>query len=72
MIEHLKIGRTANFYKRKKALSDNAITQLFTAVRRNTTDPSRNLFREVRAVSGEARYSVVCFDFARQPSFLKA
>ena len=72
MIEHLKIGRTANFHKRKKALSDNAITQLFTAVRRNTTDPSRNLFREVRAVSGEARYSVVCFDFARQPSFLKA
>src|SRR5579875_3087544 len=72
MIEYLKIGRTANFYKRKKALSDHAIIQLFTTVRRNTTDPSRNLFRKVRVVSGEARYSVVCFDFARQPPFLKA
>ena len=71
MIEHLKIGRTANFYKRKKALSDNAISQLFTTVRRNTTEPSRNLFREVRTGSGGAIYSVICFDFARQPSFLK-
>jgi hypothetical protein len=71
MIEHLKIGRTANFYKRKKVLSDNAISQLFTTVRRTTTEPSRNLFREVRTVSGEVRYSVICFDFARQPSFLK-
>jgi len=70
MIEHLRIGRTANFYKRKKLLSDNAISQLFTTVRRNTTEPSRNLFREVRTASGEARYSVICFDFARQPSFL--
>lgn len=70
MIEHLKIGRTANFYKRKRFLSDSAISQLFTTVRRNTTEPSRNLFREVHAAFGEVRYSVICFDFARQPSFL--
>ncbi len=72
MIEHLKIGRTANFYKRKKALSNNAITQLFAALRENATNPSRNLFREIRTTSGDARYSAICFDFARQPSFLKA
>ena len=71
MIEHLKIGRTANFYKRKKVLSNSAISQLFTTVRRNTTEPSRNLFREVRTASGEVGYSIICFDFARQPSFLK-
>jgi hypothetical protein len=71
MIEHLKIGRTANFYKRKKALSDSAITQLFRTLRANATKPSRNLFREVRETIGDATYSVICFDFARQPSFLQ-
>ena len=71
MIENLKIGRTANFYKRKRALSDNAVTQLFTALRANATKPSRNLFREVRETIGNATYSVICFDFARQPSFLQ-
>ena len=30
MIEHFKIGRAAYFYKCKKALSDGAITALFT------------------------------------------
>jgi hypothetical protein len=72
MIEHLKIGRAAYFYKRKKALSDNAVTKLFTALRKNANEPSRNLFREVRVQSGDARYSAICFDFARQPSFLDA
>jgi hypothetical protein len=72
MIEHLKIGRTAYFYKRKKALSDNAVTKLFTSLRKNANEPSRNLFREVRVKSGEGRYSAICFDFARQPSFLDA
>ena len=52
MIEHLKTGRAAYFYKRKKALSDTAITGLFATLRQNSQKPSQNLFREVRVRSG--------------------
>lgn len=72
MIEHLKIVRAANFYRRKKALSDAGISKLFTTLRQNSREPSKNLFRVVRANSGHARYSAVCFSFERRPSFLEA
>lgn len=70
MIEHLKIGRAAYFYKRKKALSDAAIMALFTTLRQNSQKPSQNLFRQVRVRSGRVRYSAICFSFERQPAFL--
>jgi hypothetical protein len=70
MIEHLKIGRAANFYRRKKALSDAAVTKLFTTLRQKSQAASNNLFRAVRIKSGHARYSAVCFSFERRPSFL--
>ena len=72
MIEHLKIGRAAYFYRRKKSLTDDAVANLFTALRHNSQEPSQNLFRAVRVESGSARYSAVCFSFERQPSFLDA
>ena len=72
MIEHLKTGRAGYFYKRKKALSDTAITTLFTTLRQNSHNPSQNFFREVRVRSGHVRYSAICFSFERQPAFLNA
>jgi hypothetical protein len=72
MIEHLKIGRAAYFYRRKKSLSDAAVAKLFTSLRHNSPEPSKNLFRAVRVESGSTRYSAVCFSFERQPSFLDA
>ncbi len=72
MIEHLKIGRAAYFYRRKKTLSDAAVAKLFTTLRQNSQEPSKNLFRTVRVESGSTRYSAVSFSFERQPSFLDA
>ena len=72
MIEHFKIGRAGYFYKCKKALSDTAITALFTTLRQNSQNPSQNFFREVRVRSGRVRYSAICFSFERQPAFLDA
>ena len=72
MIEHFKIGRAAYFYKCKKALSDGAITALFTTLRQNSQKPSQNLIRQVRVRSGRVRHSAICFSFERQPSFLDA
>lgn len=70
MIEYLKIGRAAYFYKCRKTLSDTAITKLFTAVRCHTQQPSNNVISEIRVVMRGARYSAICFSFDRQPSFL--
>jgi hypothetical protein len=70
MIEHLKVGRAAYFYKRKKALSNRAINKLFAVLRQHAQKPTKNLFSAVRTQLGEARYSAICFSFDRQPSFL--
>jgi hypothetical protein len=72
LIEHLRSVRAANFYKRKKALSDYAVRKLFTTVRQDTREPSNNLFREIRVESGDVVYSSLCFSFERRPSFLEA
>lgn len=70
MIEHLKLGRSAHFYKRKKTISDAVVAKLFTTVRQNAQKPSNNTFSATRVVLGDAVYSAVCFSFERQPSFL--
>lgn len=70
MIEHLKLGRSAYFYKRKNAISDAVVAKLFTTVRQNAKKPSNNTFSATRVALGDAIYSAVCFSFERQPSFL--
>ena len=71
MIEHLKTFRAAYFYRRKKAVSNNAISKLFAELRKRAQKPSKNLFSVVRERLGEATYSTICFSFERLPSFLE-
>lgn len=72
VIEYLRIGRTAYFYKRRKRLSDAAITALFRSLRASASAPSQNLFRANRAKLEDATYSAICFSFERSPAFLDA
>lgn len=70
MIEHLEFGRSGYFYQRKRRLSNDAIDKLFRVLRAQARQPSRNLFRADRIALGDARYSVICFSYERDVSFL--
>lgn len=69
VIEHLKIGRTAYFYRRRKRLSDAAISSLFRSLRAAADAPSQNLFRANRIKREDATYSAISFSFDRAPGF---
>lgn len=71
MIEHLEIGRSGYFYRRKRRLTNEAIDRLFRSLRANARQPSQNLFRIDREALGETRYSAICFSHERNPSFLE-
>ena len=71
MIEHLEIGRSAYFFRRKRRLTNEAIDRLFRSLRASTRQPSQNLFRIDREALGEARYSTICFSYERNASFLE-
>lgn len=70
MIEHLVIGRSAYFYRKKRRLSQDAIDRLFRTVRAQATAPSQNLFRFVRSPMGATLCSAICFSFERPVAFL--
>ncbi len=70
MIEHLSVSRAAYFYRRKKRLSNAAISALFRALRSNASTPSKNLFRVDRVVLRHSKYSAICFSFEHSPAFL--
>ncbi|HET6409604.1 MAG TPA: hypothetical protein VFG14_17080, partial [Chthoniobacteraceae bacterium] len=70
MIEFLEVGKTANFYARKKRISQEAVRQLFRTVRDSVASPSNNLFRLNRQNAGGTFCSAICFSYERTPSFL--
>lgn len=70
MIEHLQIGRSGYFHRRKRGLSKDAIDKMFRALRAQARQPSQNLFRANRVQLGDARYSAICFSHERDVSFL--
>lgn len=71
MIEHLEIGRSGYFYRRKRRLTNEAIDRLFRSLRTNSRQPSQNLFRIDREQFGSVRYSAICFSYERNSSFLE-
>lgn len=72
MIEFLEVGKTANFYARKKRISQEAVRLLFRIVRDSVASPSNNLFRLNRQIIGGTVCSAICFSYERTPSFLDA
>lgn len=70
MIDHLEIAQSGYFHQRKRRLSNEAINRLFTTLRAQARQPSKNLFRANRLVLGDARYSAICFSHERDVSFL--
>ena len=71
MIEHLEIGRSGYFYRRKRRLTNEAIDRLFRSLRTNSQQPSQNLFRIDREQFGAVHYSAICFSYERNSSFLE-
>ena len=70
MIDHLEIAQSGFFHQRRRRLSNDAINRLFTTMRAQARQPSRNLFRADRVALGDARYSAICFSHERDVSFL--
>ena len=71
MIDHLRVGRTANFYKLKKRLAGTAVTALFRQLRAEAKSPSQNLFSHVREHGGGAIWSAIAFFQDHDPNFLR-
>lgn len=69
MIEHLRVGASAYFYRRKKTLSAAAIDRLFRAVRNGARKPKNDLIRRVRESQDDSIYSVISFSYERAPRF---
>lgn len=70
MLEHVQVGASANFFRRKKRLSGATIRRLFTDVRRISRNPKQNLFERVRDELDGSVFSAICFSFEREPGFL--
>lgn len=72
MIDWLKVTKAAYFYRRKKRLSNRAVTEAFRAIRQAAENPSQNIFSHVRQASNGASWSALSFFFDRDPAFLEA
>jgi hypothetical protein len=70
MIQHLRVGSSAYFYRRKKPLSAAAIARLFREVRDAARKPKNDLFRVVRQENEDGLYSAISFSYERIPGFL--
>ncbi len=53
-------------------MSANGINELFRSVRKQSQNPTRNLFCHVREQHNGCTFSAICFSFERKPSFLDA
>lgn len=70
MINELQASKSCYFFRQRTPIVDSSITNLFRAVRRAQTSVSNNLFSFCRESHGAARWSSLCFQFNRTPSFL--
>ncbi|MVA32847.1 hypothetical protein [Agrobacterium vitis] len=70
MIENLLIGCSAYFFERKKALTDSAVENWFAELQRDAQNAMTPLFKEIRKMHGEVRYSTICFAYDRPTAFL--
>lgn len=70
MIENLRVGKTANFHRLKRELSQSAIDDLFRQVRAMQPSASQSIFLHRRERTKSITWSAVSFLYDRTPSFL--
>jgi hypothetical protein len=70
MIDNLTVAKSAVFFTIRKNLTDKAVEDLFTALRKTHGTTANNIFRYIREIQGDARWSAVCFEYETLPAFL--
>lgn len=70
MIDNLTVAKSAAFFTIRKNLTDKAVEDLFTALRKTHGTTANNIFRYIREIQGDARWSAVCFEYETLPAFL--
>jgi hypothetical protein len=71
LINNLRVGTTANFYKLRRRLTGASIAELFRQLRATARSPSQNLFRHERERSNGAVWSAIAFFQEHDPVFLR-
>lgn len=72
MIEHLRVSKTANFYRLARRMTNAAVDEMFRKVRTSHPSASQNLFQHRRVQQGDTRWSAISFLYERPVAFLHA
>ncbi|MGJ8586369.1 MAG: hypothetical protein ACSHXD_19945 [Marinosulfonomonas sp.] len=70
MIENLVVGKSAAFFTIRKNLTNKAVEEMFTALRKKYGTTAHNIFRHIREIHGNTRWSAICFEYEALPAFL--
>lgn len=70
MIEDLLVGKSAAFFTIRKNLTNKAVEEMFTALRKKYGTTAHNIFRHIRETHGNTRWSAICFEYEALPAFL--
>ena len=70
MIDALQTSRTGTFSVLSQPPTDAEVDEMFEALRAAQQNAQPDLFRHVRLVEGEARWSAIAFNYERRPAFL--
>lgn len=70
MIDALQTSRTGTFFVLAQTPSDDAVNQMFDALRASQRNAQPDHFRHVRLEEGGARWSAIAFNYERRPTFL--
>lgn len=70
MIDDLTVAKSAAFFTIRENLTNKVVEDLFTALRMKHGTTSNNIFRHIREVHGNDRWSAICFEYEKPPAFL--
>jgi hypothetical protein len=70
MIDELQASRTATFFVLSHPPSEADVDAMFETLRASQQNAQPDLFRHIRVVEGDARWSAVAFNYERVPAFL--
>lgn len=70
MIDNLTVAKSAAFFTIKNTLTNKAIEDLFRALRKKPVSTKNNIFKHVREIQGNTRWSAICFEYETPPAFL--
>src|SRR5689334_11907843 len=70
MIDALRAAKSGTFFALTTPLSTQIVGRMFDDLRRAQSKPDNDLFRHVRVVEGQARWSAIAFRYEQPPAFL--